>query len=409
MSNLVSVKDDTISPNNADLQSDLPVGKKKYKYPVIANNPALNNIARLNSKANRRKRPAGGGYEVKYDTVTAIIKYAQLGERETQMFTYINWNFINNDQNQSFILTMDQMIADFKYLQGRPRRSAYRTIKTTLDKLSTMSISYNGGYTPKDSHDTHKLYDRNFNSGNHQLFEYDYQKRAGIFTITLSDLLYNLFLHAMIMPFFLQAFRLDPNKEGIAIAILMEVARNKKQNFGKPRADWMKFKTLLPKLNGKIPSKEGAHRHVQERIIDPLFSQIEKLAQGKYRTFDEYEIVDSNGKPADPKNYEELLECSLHVIKWHNYPAKVVEKIQEQQLQHQIDYQRKKVSVLKAKIKKLEVDPQNTTAKTICGMKEELEDMQKGVHTLRMNLKGMKEKHLKLENKRQKEQEEKSN
>mgnify|MGYP003517619046 FL=1 len=192
MSNLVSAKDDTISPNNADLQSDLPVGKKVYKYHVISNNPALNSMARINGKANSHKRPAGGGYEQKWDAVTAITKKLRLGRPESQMLDYLNWNFINNDQNQTFILTLDQMIADFK-LGDRERRSAYRNIRTRLDKLTQTSYIYTGGYTPKDKNDKHKLYDRNFNSGNHPLFEYDYQGRADIFTITLSDFLYDLF------------------------------------------------------------------------------------------------------------------------------------------------------------------------------------------------------------------------
>lgn len=401
MSNLVSAKDDTISPNNADLQSDLPVGKKVYKYHVISNNPALNSMARINGKANSHKRPAGGGYEQKWDAVTAITKKLRLGRPESQMLDYLNWNFINNDQNQTFILTLDQMIADFK-LGDRERRSAYRNIRTRLDKLTQTSYIYTGGYTPKDKNDKRKLYDRNFNSGNHPLFEYDYQGRAGIFTITLSDFLYDLFLNAMIMPYFLKAFELDPIKDGVAIAILRELSINKKQNYGKPRADRMKMTTLLPKLKGLIPSKEGAHRHVQKRIIDVIFDQTDLLAQGDNRVFDDYQILDGNNKPADPTNYGELLECQIYIKKWHAYPSRDVEKLQEQQLQHRIDYQKKKVSVLQGKLAKLQANPRDTTEKTIRGIKEDLEDAQNLVHTSRAKLRCMKDQHKKLEQRRTK-------
>lgn len=303
-------------------------------FGMVSQNNATNNFFRLNSKRGSKDLPFNKK-EIRSDTVTAITQATHLGLAEAVMLDYVNFKFNqvpNHENTAEFMFTLNQYMKD----TGRKDpKSARNAIKHRLDAIASTAYSYHGG-------DDKNPYNQNF--GAHPLLGYDY-KRGGKIFITLTPFFHDLLVnHAMPMPYHKLMFMLDPVKEAVALYILRAIIDNKRVNKASPRGNRIKVKTLLNRIES-LPTYDevmASDRRVTDRIIDPVFKAVERLANSKDGAIIRYSFIGKDGKPLDydSLDYAMFIDADLVIEEWNHYPEKDLERWNK--TQKKIQHRRKK-------------------------------------------------------------------
>lgn len=313
---MVSSKDKSLTPNNGSLHDILA----NNRYGMISQNNATNNIFRLNSKRNTKQLPFNKK-EIRADAVTAITQATHLGLAEAVMLDYINLKFNqvpNHENTAEFMFTLKEYMKD---TGKKDPKSARNAIKKRLDMIASTAYSYHGG-------DDKNPYNQNF--GAHPLLGYDY-KRGGKVYVTLTTFFHDLLVnHAMPMPYPRLIFMLDPVKDAVAIYILKAIIDNKRVNKASPRGNRMKVKTLLKRIKS-LPTYDevmASDKRVSDRIIDPVFKAVERLANPKDGVIIRYSFIGRDGKllDYDALDYATFIDADLVIEEWNHYPEKDLEK-----------------------------------------------------------------------------------
>lgn len=327
---MVSSKDKSLTPNNASLKGTLT----NERYGTISQNNALNNIFRINDKRNIKELPFNKK-QIQTDAVTAITQATHLGPAEAQMLDYINLKFNqvpNHENTAEFMFTLKEYMTD---AGKKDPKSARNAIKHRLDAIASTAYSYNGG-------DDKSPYNQNF--GAHPLLGYDY-KRGGKVYVTLTSFFHDLLVnHAMPMPYPKLLFMLDPVRDAVAIYILKAIFVNKRINKASPRGNRIKVKTLLNRIES-LPSYDevmASDRRVTDRIIDPVFKAVERLANSKDGVINRYSFIVKDGKMLNYDNldYATFIDADLVIEEWNHYPEKDLERWNK--TQKKIQHRRKK-------------------------------------------------------------------
>lgn len=327
---MVSSKDKSLTPNNASLKGTLT----NERYGTISQNNALNNIFRINDKRNIKELPFNKK-QIQTDAVTAITQATHLGPAEAQMLDYINLKFNqvpNHENTAEFMFTLKEYMTD---AGKKDPKSARNAIKHRLDAIASTAYSYNGG-------DDKSPYNQNF--GAHPLLGYDY-KRGGKVYVTLTSFFHDLLVnHAMPMPYPKLLFMLDPVRDAVAIYILKAIFVNKRINKASPRGNRIKVKTLLNRIES-LPSYDevmASDRRVTDRIIDPVFKAVERLANSKDGVINRYSFIGKDGKMLNYDNldYATFIDADLVIEEWNHYPEKDLERWNK--TQKKIQHRRKK-------------------------------------------------------------------
>lgn len=303
-------------------------------YGIISQNNALNNIFRVNDKRNTKELPFNKK-QIQTDAVTAITKKTHLGLAEAQMLDYINYRFnqlSDHEHIKNFSFTLKEYMKDAERKDPKTTRKA---IKQRLDIIASTTYSYNGG-------DAKNPYNQNF--GAHPLLGYDYKQ--GKIYIELTDFFHDLLVyHSMPMAYYKLMFKLNPRKDATTMYILRTLIENKRINKTSPRANRMKVKTLLKK-NKSLPTYDevmASDRRVSDRIIDPVFNVLERLANPKDGVIIRYSFIGRDGKPLDydSLDYATFIDADLVIEEWNHYPEKDLEKWDKTQ-QRKIQQRKKK-------------------------------------------------------------------
>lgn len=327
---MVSSKDKSLTPNNASLKGTLT----NERYGTISQNNALNNIFRINDKRNIKELPFNKK-QIQTDAVTAITQATHLGPAEAQMLDYINLKFNqvpNHENTAEFMFTLKEYMTD---AGKKDPKSARNAIKHRLDAIASTAYSYNGG-------DDKSPYNQNF--GAQPLLGYDY-KRGGKVYVTLTSFFHDLLVnHAMPMPYPKLLFMLDPVRDAVAIYILKAIFVNKRINKASPRGNRIKVKTLLNRIES-LPSYDevmASDRRVTDRIIDPVFKAVERLANSKDGVINRYSFIGKDGKMLNYDNldYATFIDADLVIEEWNHYPEKDLERWNK--TQKKIQHRRKK-------------------------------------------------------------------
>lgn len=327
---MVSSKDKSLTPNNASLKGTLT----NERYGTISQNNALNNIFRINDKRNIKELPFNKK-QIQTDAVTAITQATHLGPAEAQMLDYINLKFNqvpNHENTAEFMFTLKEYMTD---AGKKDPKSARNAIKHRLDAIASTAYSYNGG-------DDKSPYNQNF--GAQPLLGYDY-KRGGKVYVTLTSFFHDLLVnHAMPMPYPKLLFMLDPVRDAVAIYILKAIFVNKRINKASPRGNRIKVKTLLNRIES-LPSYDevmASDRRVTDRIIDPVFKAVERLANSKDGVINRYSFIVKDGKMLNYDNldYATFIDADLVIEEWNHYPEKDLERWNK--TQKKIQHRRKK-------------------------------------------------------------------
>lgn len=327
---MVSSKDKSLTPNNAGLKGTLT----NERYGTISQNNALNNIFRINDKRNTKELPFNKK-QIQTDAVTAITQATHLGLAEAQMLEYINLKFNqvpNHENTAEFMFTLKEYMTD---AGKKDPKSARNAIKHRLDAIASTAYSYNGG-------DDKSPYNQNF--GAHPLLGYDY-KRGGKVYVTLTSFFHDLLVnHTMPMPYPKLLFMLDPVRDAVAIYILKAIFVNKRINKASPRGNRIKVKTLLNKIES-LPTYDevmASDRRVTDRIIDPVFKAVERLANSKDGVINRYSFIDKDGKMLNYDNldYATFIDADLVIEEWNHYPEMDLERWNK--TQKKIQHRRKK-------------------------------------------------------------------
>lgn len=322
--------DKSLTPNNASLKGTLT----NERYGTISQNNALNNIFRINDKRNIKELPFNKK-QIQTDAVTAITQATHLGPAEAQMLDYINLKFNqvpNHENTAEFMFTLKEYMTD---AGKKDPKSARNAIKHRLDAIASTAYSYNGG-------DDKSPYNQNF--GAHPLLGYDY-KRGGKVYVTLTSFFHDLLVnHAMPMPYPKLLFMLDPVRDAVAIYILKAIFVNKRINKASPRGNRIKVKTLLNRIES-LPSYDevmASDRRVTDRIIDPVFKAVERLANSKDGVINRYSFIGKDGKMLNYDNldYATFIDADLVIEEWNHYPEKDLERWNK--TQKKIQHRRKK-------------------------------------------------------------------
>ena len=303
-------------------------------YGTISQSNALNNIFRINDKRNTKELPFNKK-QIQTDAVTAITQATHLGPAEAQMLDYINLKFNqvpNHENTAEFMFTLKEYMTD---AGKKDPKSARNAIKHRLDAIASTAYSYNGG-------DDKSPYNQNF--GAHPLLGYDY-KRGGKVYVTLTSFFHDLLVnHAMPMPYPKLLFMLDPVRDAVAIYILKAIFVNKRINKASPRGNRIKVKTLLNRIES-LPSYDevmASDRRVTDRIIDPVFKAVERLANSKDGVINRYSFIGKDGKMLNYDNldYATFIDADLVIEEWNHYPEKDLERWNK--TQKKIQHRRKK-------------------------------------------------------------------
>lgn len=322
--------DKSLTPNNASLKGTLT----NERYGTISQNNALNNIFRINDKRNIKELPFNKK-QIQTDAVTAITQATHLGPAEAQMLDYINLKFNqvpNHENTAEFMFTLKEYMTD---AGKKDPKSARNAIKHRLDAIASTAYSYNGG-------DDKSPYNQNF--GAQPLLGYDY-KRGGKVYVTLTSFFHDLLVnHAMPMPYPKLLFMLDPVRDAVAIYILKAIFVNKRINKASPRGNRIKVKTLLNRIES-LPSYDevmASDRRVTDRIIDPVFKAVERLANSKDGVINRYSFIGKDGKMLNYDNldYATFIDADLVIEEWNHYPEKDLERWNK--TQKKIQHRRKK-------------------------------------------------------------------
>lgn len=308
--------------NNKNLvpRSGIPESPlKNNKFTLFPQNNATNQVSRLNTRRNSNHLP-GNITKVVYRDISALFSGKTLGVPETQLLDFVVLqhylkNNHDNDPTVSFSLK--------EYMDARglnDAKSARRSLKNGLNKLVSLQISYSGG-------SRNNPFNQSF--GKHNLFSgYDYVRGAVTITLTQeTNQLLTINQHAMLMPYSKAMFKLDPKKDASSWYILHKLLENKKENYGKSRADRMKISTLLENCP-KLPTYEEVmhgNRHVNDRIIQPFFTAVAKLSS----EFD-YTFLTSDGQPFNYEegvSYQEFANSELIITAWFDYPDDDLKRI----------------------------------------------------------------------------------
>lgn len=306
----------------------IPAYSGNPTYGIVSQNNALNQASRLNSKRNSKPAPFNQ-QEIKSEAITAMTSASKLGVAEAQMLDYVILKYNeqpNHDGLQSVSFTLKEYKADFGKSDSK---SARKRLKDTLDNLVGTSYSYSGG----DPKNPKKSYNPSF--GKHNLIEgYDYNHGKAV--VNLTNFFHQLLITStMPMPYHRLAFKLNPYKEGVAFSMLRELEVNKRTNNGSGRADRMKIKTLLGRINS-LPTYEevmDTNRHVYDRIIDPFFNALERLSNEDDGAIVNYSLIAKDGKPLDYTDleYKDFIESTL-VVEWKDYPDEQVKRWSDKKL-----------------------------------------------------------------------------
>ena len=251
------------------------------------------------------------------------------------MLDYINLKFnqVPNHENiLEFMFTLKEYMTD---AGKKDPKSARNAIKQRLDTIASTTYSYHGG-------DDKNPYNQNF--GAHPLLGYDY-KRGGKVYVTLTSFFHDLLVnHAMPMPYPKLLFMLDPVRDAVAIYILKAIIVNKRINKASPRGNRMKVKTLLNRIES-LPTYDevmASDRRVTDRIIDPVFKAVERLANSKDGVINRYSFIDKDGKMLNYDNldYATFIDADLVIEEWNHYPEMDLERWNK--TQKKIQHRRKK-------------------------------------------------------------------
>lgn len=299
-------------------------------FGITLQNQPINTIFRVNSKRNSKKKPMHR-LEIQYGAIRAVTTAPKLDAAAAQMFDYLIYiyaNTPNHDNNDTVVITLSDYMRDFKKTD---RRSARRAIVKNLDALFNTHYEYYGGY--KDD-----KYNPQWRGYIH-LFNYAYNRR-GTFIVKWDNDFYNHFLlnHAMPMPHYQYNFTLNPYKEATSLYILRALEENKRKNAGNPsRQNWIKVSTLLEYIRSLKPAeqlRQKGDRHYYERIIEPIYKAVERLAnpRDKERPLKSYCFTSGSGK--DKKllelgdnnvDYNLFINANLEV-EWNNYPDNLLKQ-----------------------------------------------------------------------------------
>lgn len=298
-------------------------------FGMTVQNQPINTLYRVNSKRNSKKKPMHK-QEIQYGAIKAVTKAKSFGLPEAQMLDYLIYvhaNTPNHDNNGTVVFTLSDYLKDSNKTD---RKSAKRTILKCLDALYDVSITYEGGYK-------NNPYDPQYLS-KFRLLTYTYDR--GVVSVKWDDNFYKHFLanHVMGMPHSRYNFTLNPYKDATALYILRALEENKRKNASNPnRQNWMKVSTLLkyvPSLKPAEELKEKGDRHYYERIIEPIYKAVERLAKptDPHRPIKSYCFTCGSGKNkklldlGDEKvDYNLFANASLEV-EWNNYPDKLLKQ-----------------------------------------------------------------------------------
>lgn len=319
----------TVPSNKAKLK-ELEPDISSAIFGMTVQNQPINTIFRVNSKRNSKKKPMHK-LEIQYGAIRAVTTAPKLDAAAAQMFDYLLYvyaNTPNHDNNDTVVITLSDYMRDFKKTD---RRSARRAIKNNLDALFNTYYEYYGGY--KDD-----KYNPQWRGYIH-LLNYAYNRR-GTFIVKWDSDFYNHFLvnHVMPMPHSKYNFTLDPHRDGTALYILRALEENKRKNAGNPsRQNWIKVSTLLEYVRSLKPAeqlRQKGDRHYYERIIEPIYKAVERLAnpRDKERPLKSYCFTSGSGNnkkllELGDKNvdYNLFINANLEV-EWNSYPDNLLEQ-----------------------------------------------------------------------------------
>lgn len=317
---MVSSKDKSLTPNNGSLK--LNGLKLNDRYKMVGQNNAINAMFRINDKRNTVERQFDK--EIKADSLTAITQKIHLGSAEAQLLAYINSKFFetpNHDNIRRFSFTLKEYMHDSDKKDPKTTRKA---LKKKLDTIAGTTYAYNSS---KSSKNNHSVYDVSF--GRMPLLGYSYVH--GTVYIELTDFFHDFLVnHTMPMPFPKLTFKLDPQKEKVALYISWAIVANKRINKASARGNRMSVKTLLSKIPS-LPTYDevmSSNRHVYDRIIEPVLKGIERLANPVDGIITRYSFTGKDGKLLDYKSldYTTFINADLVIEKWNEYPEEYLER-----------------------------------------------------------------------------------
>lgn len=301
---------------NAPGSSLIP--EKNNNYGLVQQNNAINQAYRLNSKRDSQQLPLNKT-QASYKDVTALFNGNKIGVSEAQMLEYINYKHTttgNYDNSLSVRFTLKEYMDDFGLKDAKSARSS---LKKKLDALISIQLSYSGGNSKNP-------YNQSF--GKRNIFSgYDYAR--GKAKVSFTPEMNTIFTkQALPMPIHLLLFRLNPKNEATSYYILEKILENKRQNAKNhpERMNRIKVATLLESCRN-LPTYDevmNGNRHVDDRIIQPFFSGVERLSEA----FD-YSFIDADGQPVNYESetsYNAFIEWEL-VVRWHEYPEPFLKQL----------------------------------------------------------------------------------
>jgi hypothetical protein len=325
--------------DNQDAQNKLitNANEKRAAEPDISSaifgmtiqNQPINVLYRVNSKRNAKKKPMHQ-LEIQAGTIKAVTTAKKLDAAEAQMLDYLFYTYANtpnHDSGGTVIFTVSDYLKTFNKTD---RKSAKRSIIKRLDALYDTSYKYFGGRK-------NDPYDPQYSGKFHLL---SYIQNRGVFIVKWDPIFYEAFIanHIMPMPHSKYGFILNPRKEATALYVLRALEENKRKNASNPdRQNWMKVSTLLeyvPSLKTPGELKEEGDRHYYDRIIEPIYKAVERLARptDKNRPIKSYCFTCGSGKNkklldlGDEKvDYNLFANANLEV-EWNNYPEKLLKQ-----------------------------------------------------------------------------------